>query len=110
MAMGKRKTERRADLWIAATAIPEMPGHPFYRLNALLAAHGFDAFVEGPYAKFCHESIGRPGTLLGVYFRMLLIGYFEGVDSERGIAWRCRRPFGWIRAGRRCEQPACAAA
>jgi transposase len=90
MAMGKRKTGRQAELWIAATAIPEAPGHPFYRrLNGLLADHGFDAFVEELCRTFYHESIGRPGIPPGVYFRMLLIGYFEGIDSERGIAWRC---------------------
>ena len=90
MAMGKRATERQNELWIAGTAIPEAPGHPFYRrLNQLLAEHGFDAFVEGLCRKFYHESVGRPGIPPGVYFRMLLIGYFEGIDSERGIAWRC---------------------
>jgi len=90
MAMGKRKTQRQDELWIAATAIPEAPGHPFYRrLNQLLADHGFDRFVEDLCQAFYHDSIGRPGIPPGVYFRMLLIGYFEGVDSERGIAWRC---------------------
>jgi len=90
MAMGKRKTEQQADLWIASTAMPEAPGHPFYRrLNQLLADHGFDAFVEDLCKPFYHKSIGRPGIPPGAYFRMLLIGYFEGLDSERGIAWRC---------------------
>ena len=90
MAMGKRKTERQNELWIAATAMPEAPGHPFYRrLNQLLGDQGFDAFVEDLCRTFYHESIGRPGVPPGVYFRMLLIGYFEGIDSERGIAWRC---------------------
>ena len=90
MAMGKRKTERQNELWIATTDIPETPGHPFYRrLNQLLATHDFDAFVEGLCQRFYHASLGRPGIPPGVYFRMLLIGYFEGIDSERGIAWRC---------------------
>ena len=90
MAMGKRKTERQEELWIAATAMPEAPGHPFYRrVNQLLSERGFDAFVEGVCSKFYHESLGRPSIPPGVYFRMLLIGYFEGIDSERGIAWRC---------------------
>jgi len=90
MAMGKREAERQADLWIVAAELPQGPGHPFYRrLNDLLAAHGFDAFVEGLCRKFYHDSLGRPGIPPGVYFRMLLIGYFEGLDSERGIAWRC---------------------
>ena len=90
MAMGKRKTERQQDLWIAATDLPEAPGHPFYRkLNALLDEHGFDSFVEQLCQKFYHDELGRPSVPPGVYFRMLLIGYFEGIDSERGIAWRC---------------------
>ena len=90
MAMGKRQTKRQPELWISATAMPEAPGHPFYRrLNQLLAEHGFDAFAEDLCGKFYHESLGRPGIPPGVYFRMLLIGYFEGIDSERGIAWRC---------------------
>ena len=90
MAMGKRKRQRQPALWIAATDVPAGPGHPFYRkLNELLAERGFDDFVEGLCAKFYHEKLGRPGIPPGVYFRMLLIGYFEGIDSERGIAWRC---------------------
>lgn len=90
MAMGKRKTERQNELWIAATEIPDSPGHPFYRrLNQLLGENGFDAFVEDLCKPFYHQVIGRPGIPPGIYFRMLLIGYFEGVDSERGIAWRC---------------------
>ena len=90
MAMGKRKRQRQPQLWIAATDVPDGPGHPFYRrLNELLAGRGFDEFVEGLCAKFYHEKMGRRGIPPGVYFRMLLIGYFEGIDSERGIAWRC---------------------
>ena len=90
MAMGKRATERQDEMWIVTTELPDGPGHPFYRrLNELLSAHGFDAYVEGLCAKFYHESLGRPGIPPGVYFRMLLIGYFEGLDSERVIAWRC---------------------
>ena len=90
MAMGKRKTVRQQELWIAATDLPDAPGHPFYRkLSALLDEGGFDAFVEPLCQKFYHEELGRPSVPPGVYFRMLLIGYFEGIDSERGIAWRC---------------------
>ena len=89
MAMGNRQTERQEDLWIVAANLPKGPGHPFYqRLNQLLAGHGFDAFAEGLCRKFYHDSLGRPGIPPGVYFRMLLVGYFEGLDSERGIAWR----------------------
>ena len=90
MAMGKRKTERQQELWIAATELPEAPGHPFYRkLNELLDEHGFAPFAEELCQKFYHDELGRPSVPPGVYFRMLLIGYFEGIDSERGIAWRC---------------------
>ena len=90
MAMGKHKQERQQELWVAVTQMPEAPGHPFYRkLNQLMTEHGFDAFVEGLCQKFYHEELGRPGIPPGTYFRMLLIGYFEGIDSERGIAWRC---------------------
>jgi transposase len=90
MALGKRKRQRQKELWIAATDVPTGPGHPFYaKLNDLLAERGFDDFVEGLCAKFYHECLGRPGIPPGVYFRMLLIGYFEGIESERGIAWRC---------------------
>jgi len=90
MAMGKRATERQQELWVATMDIPDAPGHPFYRkLNQLLAEHGFDPLVEGLCQKFYHDELGRPSVPPGVYFRMLLIGYFEGIDSERGIAWRC---------------------
>jgi len=90
MALGRRKRQRQTELWIAASQVAQAPGHPFYRrLNDLLGRRGFDEFVEGLCTRFYHESLGRPGVPPGVYFRMLLIGYFEGIDSERGIAWRC---------------------
>ena len=90
MSMGKRQGERQEDLWIPSAQMPQAPGHPFYQnLNQLLARHGFDAFVEGLCEKFYHASLGRPSVPPGTYFRMLMVGYFEGLDSERGIAWRC---------------------
>ena len=90
MSMGKRDNERQAEMWIAATDMPAGPGHPFYRkLNQLLASQGFDAFAEDKCLKFYTANKGRRSIPPGVYFRMLLIGYFEGIDSERGIAWRC---------------------
>jgi transposase len=65
------------------------PGHPFYqRLNELLDGEKFDVFVEGLCRKFYAPRMGRPSLAPGIYFRSLLIGYFEGIDSERGIAWR----------------------
>ena len=90
MAMGQRKREQQADLWRVTADLPGPPGHPFCRrLNGLLAERGFDAYVEGLCRRFGHEELGRKSIPPGVYFRMLLIGYFEGTDSERGIAWRC---------------------
>src|SRR3989442_1396495 len=90
MAMGTRKQrEKQEDLWIAHTELAAAPGHPFYqRLNELLEAEGFDEFVEGRCAKFYAEKYGRPSLTPGIYFRSLLIGYFEGIGAERGIAWR----------------------
>jgi len=89
MAMGRRKPEQ-GELWIATQELPTSPGHPFYRkLNGLLAEAAFDRFVEELCAPHYAEHQGRPSIPPGVYFRMLLIGYFEGLDSQRGIAWRC---------------------
>jgi transposase len=89
MAIGKRKRERQETLWIPTGEIPAPPAHPFYqRLDSILKQHGFDGFVEQICAKFYAPKMGRPGLIPGIYFRLLLIGYFEGLDSERGIAWR----------------------
>lgn len=89
MAMGKRKRDRQPTMWVTTTDLPTAASHPFYRrLNQLLRAHGFDDFAEAECATFYAETIGRPGLPPGIYFRLLLIGYFEGIDSERGIAWR----------------------
>ena len=90
MSMSKRQTQRQQQFWINTEDIVTSPGHPFYqRLNELLDEHGFDRFVESRCERFYAEGVGRPSIPPGVYFRMLLIGYFEGIDSERGIAWRC---------------------
>ena len=89
MAMGRRGKERQDALWVAAGELARSPGHPFYeRLNWILERAGFDEFVEGLCSKFYSERMGRPSLAPAVYFRLLLIGYFEGIDSERGIAWR----------------------
>ena len=86
--MGTRDPEQ-PPLWIAASDLPVSPGHPFYtRLNALLDADGFDAFVEDACRAFYAPVLGRPSVAPGRYFRLLLVGYFEGLESERGIAWR----------------------
>jgi transposase len=88
MAMGTH-TNEQSPLWIVASDLPVSPGHPFYTaLNATLDAHHFDRFVEGGCGKFYARTLGRPSLEPGRYFRLLLIGYFEGIDSERGIAWR----------------------
>ena len=86
--MGTRDPEQ-PPLWIATSDLPVSPGHPFYtRLTALLDADGFDAFVEEACRTFYAPVLGRPSLAPGRYFRLLLVGYFEGIDSERGIAWR----------------------
>ena len=76
-------------MWVSTTDLPTAASHPFYRrLNHLLREQGFDDFVEAQCAGFYAETMGRPGLPPGIYFRLLLIGYFEGIDAERGIAWR----------------------
>src|SRR6266581_226551 len=88
MAMGIREGEQ-APLWVVTADLPKSPGHPFYtRLNALLDAQDFDRFVEKKCRGFYASVMGRPSLAPGRYFRLLLLGYFEGIDSERGIAWR----------------------
>jgi transposase len=90
MALGRHKGERQDELFIMAEEMPKAPGHVFYRkLNALLAAAGFDRWVEDRCQSYYAQTQGRPGIPPGTYFRMLLIGYFEGIGSQRGIAWRC---------------------
>jgi transposase len=91
MAMGKRKP-RQESLFVTTDQLTPSAGHPFYqRLNLLLDEAGFDRWVEGRCVAYyvCEEPRGQPSLPPGVYFRMLLVGYFEGLDSQRGIAWRC---------------------
>jgi transposase len=91
MAMGKRKP-RQESLFITAENLPRSDGHPFYqKLNALLADAGFDRWIEARCRPFYEqvETRGKPSIPPGMYFRMLFVGYFEGIDSQRGIAWRC---------------------
>src|SRR5229473_6789950 len=88
MAIGRRK-EKQSELFIPAVDLATGPGHPFYsKLNEVLEDAGFDKFAEKKCAPY-YKAGGRPGIPPGVYFRMLFIGYFEGLDSQRGIAWRC---------------------
>lgn len=97
MAMGKRRTERQETLFIATDRLSRAAGHPFYvKLNELLAEAGFDAWIEErcrPYYA-ADGTAGRPSIPPSIYFRMLLVGYFEGIDSQRGIAWRCADSLG----------------
>jgi transposase len=89
MAMGTRKKrQRQEELWYGGE-LPTAPGHPFYkRLNEVLDDAGFDAFCETSCVGFYHDKLGRPSLPPGLYFRVMMIGFFEGLDSERGVAWR----------------------
>ena len=89
MGLGKRRESRQQELWIAADRLARTPRHVFYeKLNRVLAKARFDAWVEERCGAYYAEE-GRRSIPPGVYFRMLLVGYFEGIDSQRGIAWRC---------------------
>jgi transposase len=82
-------------LWISHSELVNGPAHPFYkRVNELLEAGRFDEFAEKECARFYAENNGRPSVTPGIYFRLLLVGYFEGIDSERGIAWRAADSMG----------------
>ena len=88
--MGKKPAARQpSPMWVTTADLPTSAGHPFFeRLNRVLEEAGFDAFVEGLCAVFYASRLGRPSLRPGRYFRLLFIGYFEGLSSERGIAWR----------------------
>ena len=76
-------------MWVATQDLPRTAAHPFYaRLNQILDQHDFDRHVEGLCQPFYADVVGRPGLPPGRYFRLLLIGYFEGLDAERAMAWR----------------------
>jgi transposase len=89
VSLGKRESEEQGEFWLPTDSLARGPGHVFYdKLNRLLSDQGFDLFVE----QLCQPHYGkggRPSIPPGVYFRMLMIGYLEGIDSQRGIAWRC---------------------
>src|SRR3954465_434596 len=89
MAMG-RESDRQGDLMVTWAEMPRSPGHVFYdRLQAVLIAGGFDGFVETVCQPYYAPKMGAPSVPPGRYFRMHMVGYFEGICSERGIAWRC---------------------
>src|SRR6202165_1000896 len=89
MSLGKRSAKgKQESIWIEAASLATPASPPFYeRLNRLLDKRHFDGFAEDVCQSF-YAKVGRPGLAPGVYFRALLVGYFEGIDSERGIAWR----------------------
>jgi transposase len=96
MGMGtRRRRQRQERLWISHNELAQGPAHPFYqRVNELLETKQFDEFAEKECARFYAENNGRPSVTPGIYFRLLLVGYFEGIDSERGIAWRAADSIG----------------
>jgi transposase len=92
MSMGSREDGKQTPLWVATSELARGGGHVFYRkLNELLACHGFDEFVETRVRELgvFSETMGRPSIPPGAYCRMMFVGFFEGLTSERGIAWRC---------------------
>ena len=95
MAMGKRRRHaKQASMWVATEDLPRSAAHPFYRrLNQIFDQDDFDGYVEGLCQRFYADEVGRPGLPPGRYFRLLLIGYFEGLDAERAIAWRAADSF-----------------
>jgi len=96
MAMGKKRA-RQQPLWIATGELPRTRGHVFYdRVNEILKDEKFDEFAEKECVRFYKsETMGRPSVAPGVYFRMVMVGYFEGIDAERGIGWRCAGSLSW---------------
>jgi transposase len=96
MAMGtRRRRQRQEQLWISHNKLVNGPAHPFYkRVNELWETERFDEFAEKECARFYAKNNGRPSLTPGIYFRLLLVGYFEGIDAERGIAWRAADSIG----------------
>ncbi len=101
MAMG-RQGDRQGDLMVTWSEMPRSPGHVFYdRLQQVLVGAGFDSFVEDACRAYYARTMGAPSVPPGRSFRMHMVGYFEGIDSERGIEWRCSARsryasfFGW---------------
>ena len=89
MAIGKRDMERQEELFVPTADLARSPGHIFYeRLNAVLAEADFDRLVE-ELCEPLYATRGRPSIAPGIDFRMMLLGFFEGLESDRGIAWRC---------------------
>jgi transposase len=92
MSMGSREGGEQRQLWVTTSELSRGEGHLFYlRLNELLGRHGFDRFVERlvEEKKIFAETLGRPSIPPGTYMRMMFVGFFEGLSSERAIAWKC---------------------
>jgi transposase len=90
MSMGRWQADHQAEFWVPTAELPQSPGHVFYdKLNALLAEAQFDPYVEDLCREYYAAGAGRESLPPGVYFRMLFVGYFEALDSQRAIAWRC---------------------
>ena len=90
MAIGRRKSERQRDFWVSEEDLPKSSGHAFYRkLDELLGEAEFDQHVESLCEEYYHDKHRPTRHSPGTYFRMLMVGYFEGIGSQRGIAWRC---------------------
>lgn len=92
MSMGSREGGDQPPLWVTTSELSRGEGHLFYRrLNELLERQGFDRFVEKlvEEKKIFAETLGRPSIPPGTYMRMMFVGFFEGLSSERAIAWKC---------------------
>ena len=93
MAMGRRKLKQQ-EFWVSVEDMPRTAAHPYYgKVNEVLKEAGFDRKVEHLCRRYYKPTMGRPSQAPGVYFRMLLVGYMEGMGSERGIAWRVADSF-----------------
>ena len=93
----RRETGTQGDLVVGWAELPRSPGRAFYdELQKVLLDAGFDVFVENACKPYYAAKMGAPSLPPGRYFRMHMVGYFEGLDSERGIVWRCADFFvGW---------------
>jgi transposase len=90
MSLGRQESADQEELWIPTEKLARGPSSPFYaKLNEVLREEQFDRYVEERCAEYYAEALGRPGIPPGVYIRMLVVGYFERIPSDRGIAWRC---------------------
>src|SRR4051794_5257426 len=79
-----RQGDRQGELMVMWSEMPRSPGHVFYdRLQEVLLGAGFDGFVEEACRAYYAKTMGAPSVPPGRYFRMHMVGYFEGIDGER---------------------------